>query len=158
MVVPAMLLVLAHASLSDVKDGSKSSDVKDGSKSGNMNGDYIIATGTKMAPKFNDNVCGQIFPPPPACKFPMTNSFIFARSQYASKGHEYFDVWSPELATTYGENFWTSMGTHPLPEQVATKAPLYGPRVLVELDGVDLLLPGVAEGADARGEGDRAQP
>ena len=59
-VVPAMLLALAHASLSDVKDGSKS---------GNMNGDYIIATGTKMAPKFNDNVCGQIFPPPPACKF-----------------------------------------------------------------------------------------
>jgi hypothetical protein len=25
-------------------------------KSGNMNGDYLIATGTKMAPKFNNDV------------------------------------------------------------------------------------------------------
>ena len=38
--------------------------------------------------------------------------------QYASKGHEYFDVWSPEIATTYGENFWTSMGDHPLPTHI----------------------------------------
>jgi hypothetical protein len=35
-----------------------------------------------------------------------------------SKGHEYFDVWSPEIATTYGQNFWTSMGDHPLPDHI----------------------------------------
>ena len=44
-----------------------------------------------------------------------------ALSQYASKGHEYFDVWSPELATTYGENFWTSMGVHSLPDHIVRR-------------------------------------
>ena len=44
--------------------------------SGNMNGDYIVSSGAgKSAPHFN--------------------------SDYASKGHEYFDVWSPELATRW---------------------------------------------------------
>ena len=26
---------------------------------------------------------------------------------YASKGYEYFDVWAPEIASHYGEVFWT---------------------------------------------------
>ena len=34
---------------------------------------------------------------------------------------EYFDVWSPEIATTYGENFWTSMGDHPLPPEIVKR-------------------------------------
>ena len=37
---------------------------------------------------------------------------------YASKGHEYFDVYSPELATHYGEVFWTDMMNHPLPQNI----------------------------------------
>ena len=41
--------------------------------------------------------------------------------QYASKGHEYFDVYSPEIATTYGENYWTSMGVHPLPDHIVKR-------------------------------------
>ena len=42
--------------------------------SGNMNGEYVVSSGAgKSAPKFN--------------------------TDYASKGHEYFDVWSPEIAT-----------------------------------------------------------
>ena len=40
---------------------------------------------------------------------------------YASKGHEYFDVWSPEIATTYGENYWTNMGTVPLPDHIVKR-------------------------------------
>ena len=41
--------------------------------------------------------------------------------QYASKGHEYFNVYSPEIATTYGENYWTSMGVHPLPDHIVKR-------------------------------------
>ena len=42
--------------------------------SGNMNGEYVVSSGAGIsAPRFN--------------------------TDYASKGHEYFDVWSPEIAT-----------------------------------------------------------
>jgi hypothetical protein len=44
-----------------------------------------------------------------------------ASQDFASKGHEYFDVWSPEIATTYGENYWTSMGDHPLPDAIVQR-------------------------------------
>ena len=50
--------------------------------SGNMNGDYVVSSIDKTNVPFNDD--------------------------YASKGHEYFDVWAPEIATHYGEVFWTS--------------------------------------------------
>lgn len=49
--------------------------------SGNMNGKYRVASGARQDVGFNDD--------------------------YASKGHEYFDVWAPEIATHYGEVFWT---------------------------------------------------
>ena len=42
-----------------------------------MNGAYVVATGGKVGIPFNDD--------------------------YASKGHEYFDVWAPEIASHYGE-------------------------------------------------------
>ena len=29
------------------------------------------------------------------------------KSDYAAKGYEYFDVWAPEIATSYSEAFWT---------------------------------------------------
>jgi len=58
----------------------------------NMNGKYSIASGGKQNVGYNDD--------------------------YASKGYEYFDVWSPELATHYGEVFWTSQGNHPLPQDI----------------------------------------
>ena len=48
---------------------------------GNMNGDYIVSSVDKLGVPFNDD--------------------------FASKGHEYFDVWAPEMATHYGEVFWT---------------------------------------------------
>ena len=37
---------------------------------------------------------------------------------YASKGHEFFDIYAPEIATHYGEVFWTSQGVQPLPEEI----------------------------------------
>jgi len=40
---------------------------------------------------------------------------------YASKGHEYFDVWAPEIATHYGEVFWTSQGNQPLPKAIVDR-------------------------------------
>ena len=42
-----------------------------------MNGKYVVATGSTVGIPFNDD--------------------------YASKGHEYFDVWAPEIASHYGE-------------------------------------------------------
>jgi hypothetical protein len=66
-------------------------------QNGNMNGRYLVATGDKMGPQvpWNDD--------------------------YASKGHEYFDVWAPEIATHYGEVFWTSQGNQPLPPKIVER-------------------------------------
>lgn len=57
-----------------------------------MNGRYTVFSGGKEAVGFNDD--------------------------YASKGHEYFDVYSPELATHYAEVFWTDMGNNLIPESI----------------------------------------
>jgi len=43
----------------------------------NLNGDYSVSSGGRHDVAFN--------------------------SDYASRGHEFFDVWSPEIATHYGE-------------------------------------------------------
>eukprot|EP00658_Telonema_sp_P-2_P011110 TRINITY_DN14225_c0_g1_i3.p1 TRINITY_DN14225_c0_g1~~TRINITY_DN14225_c0_g1_i3.p1 ORF type:complete len:942 (-),score=213.51 TRINITY_DN14225_c0_g1_i3:82-2907(-) len=64
-------------------------------KTGNMNGKYLTASVDKVGVPFNDD--------------------------YASKGHEYFDVWAPEMATHYGEVFWTSQGTLPLPPAIVER-------------------------------------
>lgn len=58
----------------------------------NMNGNYVVASGDKIGVKFNVD--------------------------YASKGHEFFDVYSPELATHYGEVFWTDQGNNPIPQDI----------------------------------------
>ena len=42
-------------------------------------------------------------------------------SDYASKGYEYFDVWAPEIATRYGEVFWTDQGSTPLPADIVKR-------------------------------------
>ena len=34
---------------------------------------------------------------------------------------EYFDVWSPELATHYAEVFWADQGEQPLPEEIVKR-------------------------------------
>ncbi|XP_045181704.2 uncharacterized protein LOC123540595 [Mercenaria mercenaria] len=59
---------------------------------GNMNGKYLVASGGNQGVPFNDD--------------------------YTSKGHEYFDVYSPEIATHYGEVFWTDQGNNPLPKEI----------------------------------------
>ena len=53
-------------------------------KSGNMNGNYAVTSGGDVGVEWNDD--------------------------YASKGYEFFDVWAPEIATHYGEVFWTDQG------------------------------------------------
>lgn len=63
--------------------------------SGNMNGEYIIQSGGKQGVKYNDD--------------------------YASRGQEYFDVWAPEIATVYGQVFWTSQGTLQLPDDIVQR-------------------------------------
>ena len=42
-------------------------------------------------------------------------------TDYSSKGHEYFDVWAPEMATHYGEVFWTDQGNIPLPPHIVER-------------------------------------
>ena len=56
--------------------------------SANMNGRYTVASGSHQGVPFNDD--------------------------YASKGYEYFDVYTPELATQYSQVFWRDMNNHPL--------------------------------------------
>jgi len=63
--------------------------------SGNMNGKYSVTSGGDLDTNFNDD--------------------------YASKGYEYFDVWAPEIATHYGEVFWTDQGTHSLPADIVKR-------------------------------------
>jgi hypothetical protein len=60
-----------------------------------MNGDYLVASVDRVGVDFNDD--------------------------YASKGHEYFDVWAPEIATHYGEVFWTNQGDNPLPPHIVER-------------------------------------
>ena len=63
----------------------------------NMNGEYLTSQSTNLFGKQTFN------------------------TDFASKGHEYFDVWSPEIATHYGEVFWTDMGTQPLPPAIVER-------------------------------------
>ena len=61
----------------------------------NMNGRYLVASGGNQGVPFNDD--------------------------YKSKGHEYFDVYSPEIATHYGEVFWTDQGNNPIPQEIINR-------------------------------------
>lgn len=61
----------------------------------NMNGLYYVASGGNQDTKFN--------------------------SDYASKGHEYFDVYSPEIATHYGDVFWHDQGKLDLPAEIVQR-------------------------------------
>ena len=61
----------------------------------NMNGLYYVASGGIQDTKFN--------------------------TDYASKGHEYFDVYSPEIATHYGDVFWHDQGTLELPTEIVER-------------------------------------
>ena len=65
--------------------------------SGNMNGKYSVATGGKgPGQKFNDD--------------------------YSTRPNiNYFDVWAPEIATHYGEVFWTDQHNQPLPNDIVKK-------------------------------------
>ena len=40
---------------------------------------------------------------------------------YKAKGYEYFDVWAPEMATHYGEVFWTDQGVTSLPDDIVKR-------------------------------------
>ena len=64
-------------------------------KAGNMNGKYAVSSRGEVNTNWN--------------------------SDYASKGYEYFDVWAPEIATHYGEVFWTDQGSSPLPEDIVKR-------------------------------------
>ena len=57
-----------------------------------MNGKYRIASGQRQDVAFNDD--------------------------YASKGMEYVDLYSPEIATHYGEAYWTTMPTVTFPQEL----------------------------------------
>ena len=62
---------------------------------GNMNGAYPVASGDDQDVPYN--------------------------TDYASKGHKYFDVWAPEIATLYGQVFWTDQGQNALPADIVEK-------------------------------------
>ena len=36
-------------------------------------------------------------------------------------GYEYFDVWAPEIATHYGQVFWTDQGVTPIPADIVKR-------------------------------------
>lgn len=37
------------------------------------------------------------------------------------RGVRLADVWAPEIATVYGEVFWTSQGNQPLPKEIVER-------------------------------------
>ena len=63
-------------------------------RASNLNGDYRVAS---------------------------VDGLVDFNTDYASKGHEFFDVWSPEIATRYSEAFWTDMGDVPLPPEIVAR-------------------------------------
>ena len=62
---------------------------------GNMNGAYNVASGANQKTGFN--------------------------TDYANHGYEYFDIWSPEIATVYGQNMWHNLGNNPLPPNIVER-------------------------------------
>ena len=60
-----------------------------------MNGAYSVASGGDQEVPFN--------------------------TDYTSKSMEYFDVWSPEIATLYAQNFWTDQHNNPLPADIVKR-------------------------------------
>jgi hypothetical protein len=42
-------------------------------------------------------------------------------TDYAKKGYDYFDVYTPEITSTYAQNFWHDMGSNPLPAHIVAK-------------------------------------
>jgi len=61
----------------------------------NMNGKYSVASGGRQDVSFNDD--------------------------YASKGHEYFDVYTPELTTQYGDLYMGNVGPIRLPDSIVRR-------------------------------------
>ena len=61
----------------------------------NMNGEYLTSKSTNLDP------ARQTF-----------------NTDYASKGHEYFDVYSPVINSTYGMVYWTQMDDVLLPDHI----------------------------------------
>ena len=64
----------------------------------NMNGEYLVSKSTNLNPDkqtFNTN--------------------------FADKGMEYFDVYSPEISTVYGQVYWTQMDDVPLPPDIVKR-------------------------------------
>ena len=60
----------------------------------NMNGEYLTSQSTNLFGKQTFN------------------------TDFASKGHEYFDVYSPEINSTYGMVYWTQMEDVSLPQEI----------------------------------------
>lgn len=89
---PLPLLLLAMAS-SPLASGFAS-------EGANMNGRYLVATGAST---------------------PGVDPLVAFPDDYGAKGHEFFDVYSPEIATQYGENFWTDQGNIPLPSHIVKR-------------------------------------
>eukprot|EP00729_Bicosta_minor_P012318 gene12318-18431_t len=69
-------------------------DGLNGYTGGNMNGKYDVWSGSPQA-AWNDD--------------------------YGSKNYEFFDVWAPEMATHYGQVFWTDQGNNPLPADIVKR-------------------------------------
>eukprot|EP01084_Bolivina_argentea_P134965 237911_1 len=61
-------------------------------ESKNMNGEYVVASGARQDVNFN--------------------------TDYASKGHDYFEIYSTEIATQYGDVYWHDQGVIPLPDDI----------------------------------------
>ena len=61
----------------------------------NLNGKYQVATTGDLDVPFN--------------------------TDYESRGHEFFDVWAPEIATQYGQVFWKNQGSNPLPPHIVDR-------------------------------------
>ena len=62
---------------------------------GNMNGAYRVASGAQQDVPF--------------------------ATDFSAKGYEYFDIWSPEITTLYGQNMWHDLGNNPVPAEIVKR-------------------------------------
>mmetsp|Transcript_17894 Transcript_17894/g.54509 ORF Transcript_17894/g.54509 Transcript_17894/m.54509 type:complete len:577 (-) Transcript_17894:42-1772(-) len=89
----SVLALLLSPALAAVNAGREDYVLSSGA---NMNGEYVVSSGGgRERVAFN--------------------------TDYASKGHEFFDVYSPEIATHYAEVWWTDMGNVSLPDDVVER-------------------------------------
>ena len=81
----------------------------------NMNGKYEVSSVGDIGAAYNSDYASKVSS---LRYYESQISHSLTHYEIPLEGYEYFDVWGPEIATHYGEVFWTDQGTNPIPANI----------------------------------------